>query len=96
MEIISLKSNSPDVIIPILKNAIDRERGLINDSLKTTKEKIERLSKELNIDIDKLMRGEIEHTESNDMMLIELEGEIEVLRHLETEIKELEALEICE
>lgn len=96
MQTISLKSNSPDVIVPILKNALDREMRLINDSLRTTKEKINRLSEELNIDIDKLMKGEIEHTESNEMMLIELEGEIEVLRHLETEIKELEALEICE
>ncbi len=96
MQTISLKSNSPDVVVPILKNALDRERRLINNSLRTTKEKINRLSGELNIDIDKLMKGEIEHTESNEMMLIELEGEIEVLRHLETEIKELEALEICE
>jgi hypothetical protein len=29
------------------------------------------------------------------MQLIELEGEVELLRHLEIELKELESLEIC-
>jgi hypothetical protein len=95
MQTISLKSNSPDTVIPILKNALERERRIIMDSLRTTKERINSLSEKLGIDIDKLMRGEVEHTESNEMVLIELEGEIEVLRHLEAELKELETLEIC-
>ena len=47
------------------------------------------------MDIDKLKRGEVEHTESNDMQLIELEGEIEILEHLEDELKALETVEIC-
>jgi hypothetical protein len=41
------------------------------------------------------MQGEVEHTASNDMQLIELEGEVEALRHLESELKELESVEIC-
>ena len=49
----------------------------------------------LGVDTGKLMKGDVEHTEDNDMQLIELEGEIEILEHLETELKALETVEIC-
>ena len=95
MQTISLKSGSPDTVIPLLKNAIDREKRILAESLRVTREKVNKLAKDLAVDIDKLMRGEVKHTASNDMQLLELEGEIEILRHLETEIKELESVEIC-
>ena len=95
MQTISLKSNSADTIIPLLKSAIDREKRILTESVRATKEKIHKLSKELNVDVDKLMKGEVEHTDANDMDLIELEGEVEILRHLEAEIDELESVEIC-
>ncbi len=95
MQTISLKSNSPDTIIPLLRNAIDREKRILTESLRIAREKIGRLSKTLDVDIDKLMKGEIEHTESNELQFIELEGEIEVMKHLESELKELESVEIC-
>ncbi len=95
MQTISLKSNSPDTIIPLLRSAIEREKRILTESLRIVKEKIGRLSKALDIDIDKLMKGEIEHTESNEFLLLELEGEIELMRHLESELEELESLEIC-
>lgn len=95
MQTISLKSGSPDTVIPLLKNAIDREKRILAESLRITREKVNKLAKDLAVDIDKLMQGEVKHTASNDMQLLELEGEIEILRHLETEIKELESVEIC-
>lgn len=95
MQTISLKSNSTKIFVPLLKNALDREKRILADTLKTTKNKIDRLAKELSVDINKLMEGKIEHTESNDMKLIELEGEIEILRHLESEFKELNSVKIC-
>lgn len=95
MQTISLKSNSPDMIIPLLKNALDREKRILMETLKITREKINKLADNFGVDIDKLMRGEVEHTEANDMQLIELEGEIEISRHIEAELKELESVEIC-
>ena len=95
MQTISLKSDSPDTVIPLLKNAIDREKRILAESLRVTRERVNKLAKNLAVDIDKIMRGEVKHTASNDMQLLELEGEIEILRHLETEIKELESVEIC-
>lgn len=95
METITLKSNSSDVVLDLLKNAVERERRIIAETIRITKERVDSLSKRFGVDIDKLMKGEIEHTEENDMQLIELEGEFELLRHLESELKALESVEIC-
>jgi len=95
MQTISLKSNSPDTTIPLLVNAINREKRILVESIRATKERIMGTSKSLGIDIEKLMEGMVEHNESNEMQLIELEGEIDILRHLETELNELDSIEIC-
>ena len=95
MQTISLRSNSPDVIIPLLKNALDREKRILMETLRITREKINKLAESLGVDVNKLIKGEVEHTEANDMQLIELEGEIEISRHIEAELKELESVEIC-
>ena len=95
MKTITLKSNSPETVVPLLKNAVDREKRIILDTIRITKEKIDSLTQVLGVDIDKLMKGEVEHTETKDMQLIELEGEIEILKHLESELKALETIEIC-
>lgn len=95
MQTISLKSNSPDTIIPILKIAIDREKHILMETLRAAREKVNKLAGNLTVDVDKLMMGEIEHTDSNDMQFIELEGEIEIIRQLEVELRELETIEIC-
>ncbi|MBM2837456.1 MAG: hypothetical protein HW415_81 [Deltaproteobacteria bacterium] len=95
MQTISIKSSSAETVIPLLKNAIDREKRILKESVRVTKEKVNKLAGTLSVDIDKLMRGEVEHTDSNDMQLIELEGEVEVLRHLESELNDFESVEIC-
>ena len=95
MQTISLKSSSAETVIPLLRNAIDREKRILKESVRVAKEKVNKLAGTLSVDIDKLMKGEVEHTDSNDMQLIELEGEIEVLRHLESELNDFESVEIC-
>jgi len=83
------------MVIPLLKNALEREKRILMETLRITREKINKLSENLGVDVNKLMRGEVDHTEANDMQLIELEGEIEISRHFEAELKELESVEIC-
>lgn len=95
MQTISLKSSSAETVIPLLRNAIDREKRILKESVRVAKEKVNRLAGSLSVDIDRLMKGEVEHTDSNDMQLIELEGEVEVLRHLESELNDFESVEIC-
>ncbi len=95
MQTVSLKSNTPETAIPLVMSAIEREKRIISESIRLAKKKIERLAKDIVVDVDKLIRGEVEHTEANDMQLIELEGEIEIMKHHECELKELESVEIC-
>jgi hypothetical protein len=83
------------MVIPLLKNALEREKRILMETLRITREKINKLAENLGVDVNKPMRGEVDHTEANDMQLIELEGEIEISRHFEAEIKELELVEIC-
>ncbi len=77
MQTISLKSNSADMAIPLLKNAIDREKRILIETLRLTREKINTMAEQLGVNIDKLMKGEVEHSEAQDMQFVELEGEIE-------------------
>lgn len=95
MQTISIKSRSPEKSIPLITHAIEREKRIVMDSLKTTRWRVESLAKELGVDVSKLMQGEIDHGEAHDMKLLELEGEAVLLRHLESELRELETLEIC-
>ncbi len=95
MQTISIKSHSPEKTIPLLANAIEREKRIVMNSLRTTRQRVESLAKEMGVDVSKLMRGEVAHDETHDMRLLELEGETELLRHLESELRELETLEIC-
>ena len=83
------------MVIPLLRNALDREKRILIETLRLTKERINKLSENLGVDVDKLMKGEVEHTEANDMQLVELEGEIEISKHIEAELTELESVEIC-
>ena len=92
---ISIKSRSPEKTIHLLANAIEREKRIVMDSLITTRKRVESLAKELGVDVGKLMQGEVGHDEADDMKLLELEGETVLLRHLESELSELETLEIC-
>ncbi len=95
MKSIAIKSHSSEKALPLIKNALEREKRIIQDSLQITREKVKSLSSRLNIDLDLLVSGSAVHTEANDMELLELEGEISILKHLEESLRELEELEIC-
>lgn len=95
MKSIAIKSHSSEKVLPLIKNAIEREKRIIQDSLQITREKVKSLSSRLNIDLDLLVSGSAVRTEANDMELLELEGEISILKHLEESLRELEELEIC-
>lgn len=95
MESIAIKSHSSARVIPLIKNAIEREKRIIQDSLNVTRDRIKGLSSRLNVDLSSLVEGTVVHTELNEMELLELEGEMAVLKHLEESLKELDELEIC-
>ena len=74
MQIVSIKSNSADTIIPLLKNALEREKKILSESYRKTREKVELLAFNHKIDLEQLKAGKIKRDEVNEMNLIELEG----------------------
>lgn len=94
MTTISIQSVLP-FPVQLLTGAIDRERRIVSNSIKTTKRRVDALSKALGVDTAQLMAGEIAHDDAHDMDFIELEGELELLHHLEAEFAALETIQIC-
>jgi hypothetical protein len=42
-----------------------------------------------------VLRGEVSHSDSQDMKLLDLEGELALLHHLREQLESLEHLKIC-
>lgn len=95
METIEISTSEPEKVLPILQDAIERQKRLLSQSLTLTQEKVQQLATRLQVDPDLLMAGEIPHPEEQDMDLLELEGELELLRHLQEQLESLEGLKLC-
>lgn len=95
MEKIEITTPDPKKVLPILKDAIERQKRVLAQSLARTEERIKHLASELQINPDLLLTGELPHPEDRDMDLLELEGELEILRHLREQLNSLEHLNIC-
>lgn len=92
---IHIKSSDPEKAVPLLKDAIERERRLTLHSISITKTKIDKLASSLKVNIDELLQGKVIRTPENEEDLLELEGELAILRHLEEELSSLEELQVC-
>jgi uncharacterized protein YlzI (FlbEa/FlbD family) len=95
MTTISLKSTTPDIFIPLLNNALEREKRIIRNSIEKVQKRIDTMARDLSVDPEELLSGQSPHSEADDMELIELEGELEILHHLKDELRELESFELC-
>jgi len=95
MQKIEISTPEPEKAIPILKDAIERQKSVLSQSLAKTEERIKQLASELKVDPDLLLAGKVPHPENQDMDLLELEGELETLRHLREQLESLEHLTIC-
>lgn len=95
MQKIEISTPEPEKALPILRDAIEREKRILSQSLARTEERIQELAIHLQVSPDDLLAGKVPHPENQDMDLIELEGELEVLRHLREQLESLEHLTIC-
>lgn len=94
MSTLSIQSVFP-LSMDLLAGALNREKKILLHSVNTTKLRVEKLSKTLAVDPIQLQAGTIVHTDANDMDLLELEGELALLGHLESELAALESSRIC-
>jgi fructose-1,6-bisphosphatase len=95
MEKIEINTPEPEKVIPILRDAIERQKRILSQSLAQTQERIQQLATQLQVNPNLLLAGKIPHPEDQDMDLLELEGELEILRHLREQLENLEKLTIC-
>jgi hypothetical protein len=95
MERIEIISPEPQRALPVLRDALERQKRLLSQSIARTEKRIEQIANNLRVDPDQLLRGEVPHPEERDVDLLELEGELEILRHLREQLESLEQLKIC-
>ena len=95
MEKIEITTPEPAKARLVLQDAIERHRRLLTQSVVRTHERVKQLASQLQVDPDRLSAGEVPHPEGQDMNLIELEGELEILRHLREQVETLERLTLC-
>ncbi len=76
-------------------DAIEREKRILTDSIAITQQKMNSLAKKPHVNISHLEKGKVTHTEENEDELIELEGELAILKNLQEEMKSLEDVKLC-
>jgi hypothetical protein len=95
MEKIEIVVPESEKALLILREAIERHKQLLAQSVARTHERIQQLAAQLRVDPDLLLAGEVPHPEEQDMDLLELEGELVILRHLRDQVETLEYLTLC-
>jgi len=95
MERIEIVTAEPEKARLVLQDAIERHKRLLAQSIARTHERVQQLATQLRVDLDRLQAGEVLHAEEQDMDLLELEGELEILRHLREQGDILERLSVC-
>ncbi len=95
MATIQIKTPFPDQAIPLIKDALAMEAKLTRDSLRTTENRITTLAQQLDVTPDEVLAGTVHRTENNEILLLDLEGELELRRVLQDTLRHLEQLEVC-
>jgi hypothetical protein len=95
MSTIQIKTPSPDQSLPLVKEALEMEKKLTRDSLKTTEDRIATLTRELGVAPAQVLEGTVARSEENEQALLELEGELELQRTLKNTLRHLDQLEVC-
>ena len=95
MATIQIKTPFPDQAISLVKDALAMEAKLTRDSLRTTEGRIATLAQQLDVTPDQVLAGAVHRTENNEVLLLDLEGELELRRVLQDTLRHLEQLEVC-
>lgn len=95
MSDITIKTREPKETLPLIQDAVELEKRLIKDSIGKTEAKINDIVSATGTNLKDFEEGKIEYTEENDDTLLELEGELEILKRLRIRLERLNNLEIC-
>lgn len=95
MEKIEITTPEPDKARLVLQDAIERHKRLLSQSIMRTQERVQQLASQLQVDPNLVQTGQVPHLEHQDMDLLDLEGELEILHHLQEQIETLIRLSVC-
>jgi hypothetical protein len=95
MQKIEINTPQREKALPVLSDALERQKRLLSQSIHRTQSRIQELAASLRVNPDLLLAGKVPHPEAQDMDLLELEGELDVLRYLREQLETLEHLKIC-
>ena len=95
MDKIEIQTPVRDKVLPVLSDALERQKRLLADSIARTEERVCALAGSLQVNPDLLLASQVPHPETKDMDLVELEGELSVLRHLRDQLDNLTLSSIC-
>lgn len=95
MDKIEIQTPSRVRVLPVLSDALERQKRLLADSIARTEEHVRTLAEHLEVNPDLLLASQEPHPELKDMDLVELEGELTVLRHLRDQLESLTLSSIC-
>ena len=94
MEKIEITTPEPDKARLVLQDAIERHKRLLSQSIIRTQERVQQLASQLQLDPNLVQTGQVLHLEHQDMDLLELEGELEILHHLQEQVETLTRLSV--
>ncbi len=95
MEKIEIQTPVREKVLPVISDALERQKRLLADSISRTEERVRALAASLAVKPDLLLAGQVPHSEAQDMDLVELEGELTILRHLREQLDSLALSSIC-
>ena len=94
MEKIEISTPEREKALSVLWDAVERQKRLLSQSIGRTQERIQHLAAALQVNPDLLLAGKVPRSEAQDMELLELEGELDLLRHLRDKLASLEHLKV--
>ena len=89
MSVLAIKTNLGSSVFPIINLAIEREKSILRHSVQASHRRIKRLSARLAVDPEQLLAGNVPHADDQDFDLLELEGELMLLKRHESQLAEL-------
>jgi hypothetical protein len=96
MSVLAIKSPYDMNIHPVIDAALSREKNILKNSIRISEKRVKALATRLSVDTNQVIAGKVIHREDQDMELIELEGELEILKRHEQQLTLLESIAICD
>lgn len=95
MTTLTITTNRPEEVMPLIEIAIDREKRRLQFGLERTKSKIKRFEELYGVNLSEIIDNVEEREHIDDMELVEWEGEWQTFKLLQEKLQQLKDIRIC-